>query len=106
MTANVKNILSCLDLSSKPLCFVIVVPGWDDCDSYKSVMASKYLRRKVTMGTSDHFYKDGMQHRANNRKLYRPAFINSLVFIMQNDAGNLKWPVTEEKIQKIIDAFS
>jgi SAM-dependent methyltransferase len=99
MTENVKHIISLLEKSQKPLSFVIIVPGWDDddCQSYQITTGSKYLRAFLTWDKMSHQYKSGVQYKMDDSTRYKDSRVNTFVFIMQNDAGAKKWPVTEQK---------
>ena len=101
MTANVKHITACLEASQKPLCFVIIVPGWDDCESYKLTKESKFLRAHITWDKMGHQYKSGIQYKMDDSTRYKDSRVNTFVFIMQNEAGSQKWPVTSAKIKTL-----
>ncbi len=88
-------------------CSVVLLvcrPGWDDCVAYDLLLTSRFLRKLLIFEKGDHFYKEGLQHRATS-KLYRRAQARTFVLWMQTDAAANKWPTSEEKIEEFKTAF-
>ena len=44
-------------------------------------------------------YHQGLQHRGNN--MLQKAGVDTFVLFLQNDAGAVKWPVTEDKMDRL-----
>eukprot|EP00475_Leptophrys_vorax_P025699 TRINITY_DN3597_c0_g1_i1.p1 TRINITY_DN3597_c0_g1~~TRINITY_DN3597_c0_g1_i1.p1 ORF type:complete len:481 (-),score=127.34 TRINITY_DN3597_c0_g1_i1:35-1477(-) len=78
----------------KPFSFVVVVPGWQDTDYWKQLSASQFMRASWLISKKDHGFCDGNQHAKQDR--LRESSYDTAVFVLQNDAGAQKWPVTEE----------
>ena len=123
MTRNVAHIENVLSASEQPLSFVVFVPPWNTCDSYRASQRSKFLRRFVTLPRRRHKYvgalhaqagtrftlgracggcryRDGMQHRVPRDTW--DANVDSFVFWLQNDAGHRKWPVTDDMVKEFL----
>jgi phosphorylated CTD-interacting factor 1 len=108
MTANVKHIEKILAASDSALSFVIIVPGWDDesCESFQLTKKSKFLREHLTFHKRDHYYKNGMQHRAQASDVYQPSSCSTFVFFMQNDKGAARWPISAQGLHALRKAFT
>jgi phosphorylated CTD-interacting factor 1 len=90
--------------SARPLSFAIIIPEWTDpitpciAKIYENKTGS--LRRKIVVPKEAHVYHDGFQHTLRDT-LFKPVH-NTLVLVLQNDAGSRKWPVSDEVERKIL----
>ena len=102
------HIESLLRASSRPLSFSIIIPEWTDpitpciAKIYENVTGS--LKRKIVVPKEAHVYHDGFQHTLRDT-LFKPVH-NTLVLVMQNDAGSHKWPVTDDVERKILATWA
>jgi hypothetical protein len=88
----------------RPLCFVVIWPGWDDTAGYDLLLSSRFMRKLLVFDKNDHYYKEGLQHRVTS-DVYRMSGARSFVFFVQTDAAMKKWPCTPEAIQEFKTAF-
>ena len=80
--------------TESPLCFVVVVPGWADDEAFMKMSRSCHTRAHFSIAKADHGYCDGAQHQRRDR--FRTSPYDTSVFVIENDAGVRKWPVTDE----------
>ena len=109
MTAMAKHIHYLLDSvknSSVPFSFSIVVPAWTDCEGIdimnNSIYSRPYRGYKMILEKKEHYYRPGMQHRVLDREK-QPSNVSTFVYILQNDAGSIKWPFTLDKAKQLKD---
>jgi phosphorylated CTD-interacting factor 1 len=109
MAPNAFHLLALLEraqTANKPLCFVCIWPGWDDCVAYDLLCTSRFLRKLMCFEKGDHAYTDGLQHRVTDmRAVYRRAGARSFAFFLQTDAAAAKWPTTDERLAAFKRAF-
>ena len=91
---------------SVPLSFVVFYPLWDDSFGYQELYNSKYniLSDKVLhFERNEHYYIQSSQYwlKGYNRK----SNSRSCIFILQNNMGKIKYPVTPEIIDKLSNNF-
>ncbi|KAJ1487834.1 hypothetical protein T484DRAFT_2180735 [Baffinella frigidus] len=55
---------------------------------------SRFLRKHIILDKSQHSYRSGAQHTSIQQ--YHDAGFRTSLFIVQNDAGAGKWPVTAQ----------
>lgn len=90
----------------EPLSFVIINPNWKDTPSFNMFIKSKYNRlsnKYLNLKANKHTYLDGRQYRKKNP--YYKSIVGSHIYILQNNAGSNKWPVTNKLIYNIIKKF-
>ena len=94
MRLHMEQLLAATD---QPLSFTIVVPAWTNPvpPSHQALTENKsgYLRRKILFPADDHVYLDGFQHTLRDAP-FKPVH-ETVVFIIQNEAGAVKWPATD-----------
>ena len=97
------HICQLLRNSSRPLSFCIVIPEWRENPTpviqNMDLNVEGFVRRMIVVPQAEHVYVDGFQHCL--RESYFKPVHNTLVVIMQNNAGAVKWPATEE-VERII----
>jgi len=86
---------SVLKESTGPLSFIVFVPEWKEpVATYHTIMeSSKFLRMDLVMGGNDHAYVVGDQHTSETRYFSLP--FKTCVYVLQNDLGAEKWPVSD-----------
>jgi len=103
----IQNSLESTGTREVPLSFVVIYPAWEDAIGYSLLVKSKYniLVNKVLLfdrfahyytQSSQYWNKDGSDRKANSR---------SAIFILQNDAGRVKYQITEKFLDKLIESF-
>lgn len=90
--------------SAQPLSFVVVMPGWAGTPACVKLSQSANLRCHLTFGKGGHAYKEGSHHTL--ARLYKIAECTTFIYIMQNEAGAGRWPVSESLKNEICTAFS
>jgi len=108
MDAMVDRMEAMLGAASGAMSFLVVIPAWEETRAFqrlapegsgggRGMAAAQPLRRSVwlreafVVGREAHGFCDGAQHQRRER--YRPASFDSLVAVLQNDAGARKWPL-------------
>jgi hypothetical protein len=94
--------------SDRPLSFAIIIPEWTDpitpCIAKIYQNATGTLKRKIVVPKEAHVYHDGFQHTLRDT-LFKPVH-NTLVLVMQNEAGSRKWPVTDDVEKRILATWA
>lgn len=94
--------------NSVPLSFVVIVPAWTDTLLYHIFTTSKYnviLNKFLYLNRHEHYYRNGSHYFEKGDEM-RKSNNKSLVFILQNDLGKNKFPVTEDIINNIKENFT
>ena len=104
MSAMVSHIHSLFTASTGPLSFVVVVPKWDQAAFYTSLSSSPRLQRKMVIVKEEHGYCDGASFQRQDR--FRDSPYDTLVFLLQNQAGAKKWPASTEIEVRIRRGFA
>ena len=101
------RIESLLNKSIKPLSFVIFIPEWIDppTPGLVNMEKSKFLRNTFNVEKNKHRYICGSQYVDEQGSYLYDAIHNTRVFILQNNAGNQKWPVDQTKIDLLIKSM-
>ena len=73
-------------------------PGW------RLLRGSKYLVKHLRVAKEGHGYVEGSQHVRSTR--FKTSRFDSSIFIIQNDAGRRRWPVTKEACAALRQAFA
>ena len=84
------------DKTTRPLSFVVIVPGWLEDEGYALMTSSKHKRAHWVIAQEDHGFCDGAQHQRRDR--YRSSPYDTAVFILQNKKGALKFPIQTEEV--------
>lgn len=87
-----------------PLSFTVVVPGWLEDAAYQKLCRSEQLRAKWIIAKNDHGFCDGAQHQRRDR--FRESPFDTVVFVLQNDAGNARWAPSLECEEQLRLAFA
>ena len=90
-----------LSQSQLPLSFVVFVPDWQTppADFIIQMGKSKFLRSDFVLKGRQYSYVSGNQHHTSEEDRFFILPMDTHLYILQNDAGNKKWPVTKEKVQ-------
>lgn len=88
-----ERILSILEKTTQPTSFLVGFAPWPDSVSYQNLKNSKYCKF--------YFCIQNTNSRDPKRGIHRMS-----LFILQNEDGNYKWPVTDYKIQKLKQTFN
>jgi len=83
--------------------FVVVVPCWTDERGHEMLRESRFLRKHIILDKSQHSYRSGAQHTSIQQ--YHDAGFRTSLFIVQNDAGAGKWPVTAQAVTRLEESF-
>uniref|UniRef100_A0A6B2L391 PCIF1 WW domain-containing protein n=1 Tax=Arcella intermedia TaxID=1963864 RepID=A0A6B2L391_9EUKA len=97
-----------LENSKGPMSFIMFVPDWDNppAQFLLTYGNSKYLKKNFLISGNDYCYIRGDQQVPSNSTHYFVAPFSSRVFILQNEEGYKKWPVTDSSVQSLKDAFA
>ena len=89
-----------------PFMFIVFVPAWQDSQGWKILSSASSLVHHLFLSQKDdpHFYTEGTQHRRLKDR-FRIASFDTSVFYLQNVAAKEKWPVTDESLQELKEAF-
>ena len=92
--------------SLPPLMFIVFVPAWQDSQGWQALSKASALSHHLLLSQKDdpHYYCEGTQHRRFKGR-YRIATFDTSVFFMQNAAAKDKWPITQEMLQELREAF-
>ncbi|KAJ3005802.1 UNVERIFIED_CONTAM: mRNA (2'-O-methyladenosine-N(6)-)-methyltransferase [Siphonaria sp. JEL0065] len=99
MEKAVKHVLELLDRAEstkKALSFVVVIPGWEECECWGSLKSSAFLKGMTLLPGDQHGFLDGAQHQRQDK--YRPSPYPTGIFFLQTATATGKWPVTDKKI--------
>jgi phosphorylated CTD-interacting factor 1 len=102
--------------SALPLSITVIVPHWVDTRFIPHMHQSQYCRRSLIVPAGQHRYVSGSQHHVGASELhdqrqmlnsrYFQAAHDTIVFVLQNDAGAAKWPIDEQKCDRILKGFA
>ena len=98
------SLLSAAQQSAEPLCFAVVLPGWEDCAGYRELLAAPLLRRTLLVAAADHGYVDGAQH--VRPRAYRASTYDTRLFILQSDAHAAAHPLDDEAMARLETALA
>lgn len=87
------------------LSFVIIVPKNDDVVGWKTLVTSPYKRAHLLVPERKHAFYVGIQQSKKIRHIYHTARHDTSVFVLQNDKGAEKYPVTMDKLANLQSAF-
>lgn len=89
--------------SQEPLMFIVFLPVWKNASGYQLLHESQYLTKHVTLANGRHFYAEGSQFR--RQASFRAASFDTSIVFLQNESARNKWPVTQEEIKALREAF-
>lgn len=110
--STVDHVEACLRNSREdPLSFVVVLPDFkaDQEESDKAVaklMGSQFKRESFSLPAFQHEFKTGFQHVLNQKEEMLKSQYPTVVVILQNDSGFLKWGPTPQRLDNLIDSFN
>jgi len=92
---------------SAPFMFIVFVPAWKDSNGWQTLEQNAHQKYHLLLDQqlNPHYYCEGTQHRKLKGR-YRIASFNTSVFFLQNKAAQEKWPVTEQIVDEIRQAFA
>lgn len=92
---------------STPFMFIVFVPTWKDSIGWQTLEQNIHQKYHLLLDQqlNPHYYCEGTQHRRLKGR-YRIASFNTSVFFLQNKAAEEKWPVTEQIVNEIKQAFA
>jgi hypothetical protein len=109
-------------LAQKPLSFFCVVPNWDNaggCHFLKLLQnTTKFLVTQIVLKPQHHFFTSSSQKAfvqvLSSEQLYKhcftpyplgeynfPSIGSTFLFILQNNVGKKKWPITPSIVSKM-----
>jgi hypothetical protein len=91
------HIQESLKATDKPLSFFIVLPAWEDSETFLILSKSSFYRGLMRFQSGDHKYMDGAQHQRVEQE--RISVAPTFVFVLQNDAGVEKYKWDEQIIR-------
>ncbi|RHY22090.1 hypothetical protein DYB32_009620 [Aphanomyces invadans] len=110
------HMTTCLQNTSKSLCFIVIIPAWEHTELLKH---SSYNKEYLVLSQKHHGYPapiprrvlyyfvrrycEGKQQMRPTR--YRIASFDTSVFFWQNAKAAARWPVTERAIEDLRRAF-
>ena len=84
--------------------FVVIVPVWLEESSYQQMVQSNFLVNHWIIAKADHGFCDGAQHQRRDR--YRVSPYDTAIFILQNKAGRIQYPLPENLQNDLRAAFA
>lgn len=94
-----------LAASQSPLSFVVIFPYWTKplASSIALLQKSKFRRQEQVLVARQHRYVSGGQHLAatTSRFMSFDAAHDTIVFLLQNEAGTQRWPAEEGLLAKL-----
>lgn len=107
METTVDHIERCLHNSSDALSFIVFLPDWKDPVSraVSKIQGSRFKRESFTLAAFEHDLKNGFQHVCDSKDLNIKSSHPTLVVMVQNDAGFLRWGPTPDRVEALIDSF-
>jgi hypothetical protein len=92
---------------SVPVSFICLFPTWPDHKSYNDMKNRLYCKQCVVLEPRKHAYVDGNQqvNTGTTKKHHVPQFKTTL-FVVQNEMGSKKWPVTEHNMRAVLASFA
>lgn len=108
MDASITHFEHLLADSPEPLSFIVFVPDYRDPSPSALIKleASHFKRKQVIVPAFEHEFRIGIQHIVTNKAdLNVKSAHGTLVVWLQNSAGFSKWTPTEDKVEKLLDAF-
>jgi len=120
LAKTINSILARPAFDAVPISFTLILPDWQDTPAIVMLLDSPFYRYKIRIGREEHAYIYGRQYRPAYRKRFRNVmeddnqhpedsehvhYANTLIVLLQNDAGVAKWPFREKDEQQLREAF-
>jgi len=86
------------------LSFIVVVPGWEECEAFQRLSASSFTQKVVPIAQADHGFCDGASHQRRDR--YRISPYDTFFFFLQNEKAEEKWPITDTAILELKESMA
>lgn len=105
------HIVTILKQSNMPLSFVVCVRDIDRVDPGRSIEGlAPFIVHSVRLNAGSHMLSLSTRFRANRNQvpLREIVFVSpsdTTVYWIQNTAGTQRWPVTDEKVGRVINGF-
>jgi len=87
-----------------PLSFIVVVPGWKECEAFQLLTSSPFMKKSVPIAQADHGFCDGASHQRRDR--YRISPYDTYFFFLQNEKAAEKWHITQAAISELKAAMA
>jgi hypothetical protein len=81
------------------LSFTVVVPKWEEASFYIALEKNTHLKRIIVISKAEHGFCDGAAFQRQDR--YRDSPYDTVLFLLQNDEGCVKWPCSDECERRI-----
>jgi hypothetical protein len=104
MLAMVQHMELLFSKAEGSLSFIVVVPGWKECEAFQLLTASAFTQKAVPIAQADHGFCDGASHQRRDR--YRISPYDTFFFFLQNKKAAEKWPVTDTAISELKAAMA
>lgn len=107
MESSVDHIEKLLTDSLEPLSFVILMPDYRDPTpiALMHLESSQFKKKQVTVPAYEHEFRHGFQHVLTKSQLNTRVGHGTVIFWLQNAAGNQRWGPTEERVESLLEAF-
>ena len=102
---HIEQLLARATKSEDPLSFVVIIPENKEENGWKHLQSSDFCAGLVTVPARQHAYYEGLQQSRKLHHIFHTARHATSVFILQNAAAEEAWPVTEEKVQRLVASF-
>lgn len=111
MNAMASHMLKCLEKSEKnnlSLCFIIIVPYWNNppVSGMVELRKSNFCKKTHILKAQKHTFLSGLQHKEEKNKITFKAVHDTELLFMQTSKANQICPITLEKIKEIEDVWS
>jgi len=83
--------------------FVLIIPTKKKTKGFKMLKEFKCTRKVVYLPQHEHGFCQGLQHRRESR--YKISSCASSLFFIQNHKAVSKFPVTSQRISRLLDSF-
>jgi phosphorylated CTD-interacting factor 1 len=111
MNAMASHMLKCLNKSENnnlSLCFIIIVPYWNDppVPGMIELRKSEFCKKTHILKANKHTFLSGLQHKEEKNKVLFKAVHDTELLFMQSSKAVEICPVTSEKIRELEDEWT
>ena len=104
------HMIGILQGSSQPLSFFVFAPIFDTFDPMRNSAIASFMVRSVIVQRGKHMLSTGIYFRGtnSNQSLQEVNFLpnnDSGCYWLQNASGRQQWPVTDDRVNKVISSF-
>ena len=104
------HMIGILQGSSQPLSFFVFAPIFDTFDQMRNSAIASFMVRSVIIQRGKHMLSTGIYFRGtnSNQSLQEVNFLpnnDSGCYWLQNASGRQQWPVTDDRVNKVISSF-